>query len=285
MAIDRHADPASSSASSASARSTASAAAPVATGASLARQVALITGASSGIGRATALLFAREGAAVVVGARREAALASLVREIEAAGGHAAALAGDVRDEPYAQALVALAQSRFGGLDIAFNNAGALGPLAPTSDVSLADWQDALDVNLNGAFLGAKYQLPALRARGGGSLIFTSTFVGHTAAFPGTACYAAGKSGLIGLMQALAVEGAPDGVRVNALLPGGTDTPMAREMNGTPEALAQVARLHALGRIATPDEMARAVLFLASPASSFMTGTAMLVDGGISIKRG
>lgn len=250
----------------------------------LARQVALITGASSGIGRATARLFAREGAAVVVGARRQAELDVLVREIEAEGGHAAALAGDVRDEAYARALVALAQSRFGGLDIAFNNAGAMGPLGPTQDVSLDAWNEALSVNLTGAFLGAKHQLPALRARGGGALIFTSTFVGHTAGFPGAASYAAGKSGLIGLTQALAVEVAAEGVRVNALLPGGTDTPMAREMNATPEALAQVARLHALGRIAQPEEMARAVLFLASPASSFMTGATLLVDGGVSIKK-
>lgn len=248
-------------------------------------QVALVTGASSGIGRATALLFASAGAAVVVGARRAAALDTLVDEIETAGGHAVALAGDVRDESFAQALVALARSRFGGLDIAFNNAGALGALGPTPEVSLEAWREAVDVNLTGAFLGAKHQLPALRERGGGALIFTSTFVGHTAGFPGTACYAASKSGLIGLTQALAVEAAADGIRVNALLPGGTDTPMAREMNGTAEQMAAVARLHALGRIASPEEIARAALFLASPASSFMTGTAMLVDGGVSIKKG
>ena len=205
--------------------------------------------------------------------------------IETAGGHAVALAGDVRDESFAQALVALARSRFGGLDIAFNNAGALGALGPTPEVSLEAWREAVDVNLTGAFLGAKHQLPALRERGGGALIFTSTFVGHTAGFPGTACYAASKSGLIGLTQALAVEAAADGIRVNALLPGGTDTPMAREMNGTAEQMAAVARLHALGRIASPEEIARAALFLASPASSFMTGTAMLVDGGVSIKKG
>ena len=248
-------------------------------------QVALVTGASSGIGRATALLFASAGAAVVVGARRAEALDTLVDEIETAGGHAASLAGDVRDESFAQALVALARSRFGGLDIAFNNAGALGALGPTPEVSLEAWREAVDVNLTGAFLGAKHQLPALRERGGGALIFTSTFVGHTAGFPGTACYAASKSGLIGLTQALAVEAAADGIRVNALLPGGTDTPMAREMNGTAEQMAAVARLHALGRIASPEEIARAALFLASPASSFMTGTAMLVDGGVSIKKG
>jgi NAD(P)-dependent dehydrogenase (short-subunit alcohol dehydrogenase family) len=121
-------------------------------------------------------------------------------------------------------------------------------------------------------------------RGSGSLIFTSTFVGHTAGMPGVAAYAASKAGLIGLTQALAVEFGPRNIRVNSILPGGTDTPMARQMNGTPEALAFVRSLHALKRMATPDEQARSVLYLASDASSFTTGTALLVDGGVSINR-
>jgi len=120
--------------------------------------------------------------------------------------------------------------------------------------------------------------------GGGSVIFTSTFVGHTVGFPGTAAYAASKAGLIGLTQALAAEFGPHAVRVNALLPGGTDTPMAHAMNGNAQALAQVAQLHALKRLAQPEELARAALFLASDDASFMTGSAMLVDGGISINR-
>lgn len=248
-------------------------------------KVAIITGASSGIGRATALLLAEHGAAVVLGARRLSPLQALADRIESSGGRACALAGDVRDDGYAQALVRQAQQAYGGLDIAFNNAGTLGPIGPTSEVSLEDWRDALDTNLTSAFLGARHQLPALVARGGGSLIFTSTFVGHTAGFAGVAAYAASKSGLIGLVQALAVEAGPAKVRVNALLPGGTDTPMAREMNGSPEQLAAVARLHSLGRIARPDEIAQAVLFLASDASSFVTGSAMRVDGGVSIHRG
>lgn len=121
-------------------------------------------------------------------------------------------------------------------------------------------------------------------RDGASLIFTSSFVGHTAAFPGAAAYAASKAGLIGLTEALAVEFGPRGVRVNALLPGGTDTPMAHQMNDTPQAMAQVASLHALKRIAGPREIAEAALFQASGASSFVTGSAMLVDGGVSINR-
>jgi NAD(P)-dependent dehydrogenase (short-subunit alcohol dehydrogenase family) len=247
-------------------------------------KVAIITGASSGIGHATSKLFAREGAKVVVGARRPAELDALVAEIELLGGAAIALAGDVREEAFAQALVEAAVSRFGGLDVAFNNAGAFGEMGPTPDVSLAGWTIAIETNLTGAFLGAKHQIPAMLRRGGGSLIFTSSFVGHTAGMPGVAAYAASKAGLIGLTQALAVEFGPRGIRVNAILPGGTDTPMAREMNDTPEAMAFVRSLHALKRIATPDEQARSVLYLASDASSFTTGTALLVDGGVSINR-
>ncbi|WP_337243529.1 SDR family oxidoreductase [Luteimonas sp. gir] len=247
-------------------------------------KVALITGASSGIGQAAAHLFAREGACVVLAARRDARLRAIATQIIDAGGQAAWLAGDVREEAYAQALVALATSRFGGLDIAFNNAGTLGALVPTPQLEARAWHEALDINLSGAFFGAKHQIPAMLARGGGSLIFTSTFVGHTVGFPGTAAYAASKAGLIGLTQALAAEFGPQAIRVNALLPGGTHTPMAEEMNGTPEALAQVAQLHALKRLAEPEELARAALFLASDDAAFMTGSAMLVDGGVSINR-
>ncbi|MCE1191684.1 MAG: SDR family oxidoreductase [Acidovorax sp.] len=250
----------------------------------LADKVAIVTGASSGIGRAAALLFAQHGASVVVGARRQGALDDLVQQIRAAGGAAHSVAGDVRDESFAQRLVAQAVEHFGGLDIAFNNAGTLGESGPTPGISAAGWQDALDTNLTSAFFGAKHQIPALLQRGGGSIVFTSTFVGHTVGFPGVAAYAASKAGLIGLTQALAAELGPQGVRVNALLPGGTLTPMAHAMNGSPEALAQVASLHALKRLAQPEELAQAALYLASDASSFMTGTAMLVDGGVSINR-
>lgn len=249
----------------------------------LASKVAVVTGASSGIGRAAARLFAAEGARVVVVARRAQELATLVDDIVAAGGHAVALSGDVCDEATACDAVACALRHYGRLDIAFNNAGALGPLGPTAQIALADWEAAVAVNLTSAFLAAKHQLPALQP--GGSLIFTSTFVGYTAAFAGTAAYAASKSGLIGLTQALAVEAAPRGVRVNALLPGGTDTPMARQMNGSAESWAAVERLHAMKRVATPEEIARSVLYLASDAASFTTGIALLVDGGVSIHRG
>ncbi|KVA29303.1 SDR family oxidoreductase [Burkholderia ubonensis] len=250
----------------------------------LANKVAIITGASSGIGRATALLFAREGAAVVVGARRKAELESLVTEITAQGGAAIYVAGDVRDETYARTLVQTAVDRFGGLDIAFNNAGTLGEMGPTPQISETGWGETIDTNLTSAFLGAKHQIPAMMLRGSGSIIFTSTFVGYTVGFPGVAAYAASKAGLIGLTQSLAAEFGPKAIRVNAILPGGVDTPMGRTMSASPEAMAHVAGLHALKRIATPEELAQSVLYMASSASSFMTGGALLVDGGVSINR-
>lgn len=247
-------------------------------------KVAIITGASAGIGRSTALLFAREGAKLVVAARRQAELDSLVAEIAAEGGEAVALAGDVRSEDYAKALVSLAVARFGKLDIAFNNAGTLGEGGASTQVSGQGWNDTLATNLNSAFFGAKHQIPEIGKQGGGSIIFTSTFVGYSFAFPGTAAYAASKSALIGLTQALAAEFGPQGVRVNAILPGAVDTAMYREMNNTAEAQSFITNLHALKRVATPEEIARSVLYLASDDSSFVTGTAALVDGGASITR-
>ena len=250
----------------------------------LANKIAIVTGASSGIGRTAARLFAQEGAKLIVAARRKEELDTLVEQIAAFGGEAIACAGDVKDEALHRQLAETAQRRFGGLDIAFNNAGTLGEMGPTPQVSLAGWHDALEINLTSAFLAAKYQIPLMLDRGGGSLIFTSTFVGHTAGMPGVASYAAGKAGLIGLTQALAVEFGPKGIRVNALLPGGTDTPMAQAMIGTPEGRRFVESMHALKRIAQPEEIAKSALYLASDASSFTTGTAMLVDGGVSINR-
>jgi NAD(P)-dependent dehydrogenase (short-subunit alcohol dehydrogenase family) len=247
-------------------------------------KVALITGASAGIGRATAKLFAAEGAKLVVGARREAELASLTAEIQAEGGTAVALAGDVRTEDYAKALVTLAAERFGRLDIAFNNAGTLGESGPTTGVSEDGWNQTIAINLTGAFLGAKHQIAEMLKHGGGSVIFTSTFVGYSFAFPGVAAYAASKSGLIGLTQALAAEFGPRNVRVNAVLPGAVDTAMYREMNDTPEQVEFVTNLHALKRVALPEELARSVLYLASDDSAFVTGTASLIDGGASITR-
>ncbi len=250
----------------------------------LSNKVAIVTGASSGIGRVTARLFAAEGAKVVVGARRQAELDSLVAEIRAAGGDAVAVAGDVRSEDYHKALVAAAVERYGKLDIAFNNAGTIGEAGPSTDVSETGFADTLAINLTASFLAAKHQIAEMARHGSGSVIFTSTFVGYSFSFPGVAAYAASKSGLIGLTQALAAEYGPQNIRVNAVLPGAVDTDMYREMNDTPDKQAFITNLHALKRVATPEELARSVLYLASDDASFVTGTALLVDGGISITR-
>lgn len=247
-------------------------------------KVALITGASSGIGHAAARLFAREGARVVVAARRQKELDELVRAIVQADGQAVALAGDVSDEGFAQALVDLSTREFGGLDIAFNNAGTLGDSAPLPEISRSTWDHVIATNLTSAYLAARHQVPAMVARGGGSIIFTSSFVGHTVGFPGMGAYAASKAGLVALAQVLAAEFGAKGVRANALLPGGTDTPMAAGLIATPESRRFLENLFALKRIASPDEIAKAALFLASDASSFVTGTALLADGGVSINR-
>jgi NAD(P)-dependent dehydrogenase (short-subunit alcohol dehydrogenase family) len=252
----------------------------------LSNKVAIVTGASSGIGNATAILFAREGAKLIVSGRRQAELDALVLQIQAGGGQAVAVAGDVRDEALAQRLVSTAVEHFGGLDIAFNNAGTLGEMGPISETSLSGWCDTIETNLTSAFLGAKFQVPAMIERGGGSLIFTSSFVGYSVGMPGMAAYAASKAGLIGLTYSLAAELGQKRIRANAILPGGTDTPsnVANAPGATPEVRAFIDGLHALKRMASPEEIAKSVLHLASDASSFITGTAFLVDGGVSINR-
>lgn len=249
----------------------------------LQNKVAIVTGASSGIGRATAKLFAQEGAKVIVAARRQHELDTLVEEIQQAGGEAKALAGDVKSEIYSKALVELAIIEYGSLDIAFNNAGILGISDSTPNVSIEAWNKTIEVNLTSAFLGAKYQLPAMM-ESGGSLIFTSSFVGNTIGMPQMAAYSASKAGVVGLTKSLACEYGVNAIRVNALLPGGTDTPMAKEFGDSPEAIEFVNSIHALKRRASPEEIAQSALYLASDASSFTTGTAMLVDGGVSISK-
>lgn len=244
-------------------------------------KIAIVTGASSGIGRAAALVFAEEGAKVVLGARRHALLDGLAEDVRRGGGDAAVLAGDVRDERYAARLVDLAERAFGGLDIGFNNAGIVGDLGPIPDMAAETWRDIIDTNLTSGFYAAKHQIPAMLRRGGGSIVFTSTFVGHTIGLPGMGAYAASKAGLIGLVQVLAAEHGSEGIRVNALLPGGTRTAMAGD---DPDRLDAIGTMHALKRMAEPEEIARAALFLASDDASFVTGAAILADGGNSISK-
>ncbi|MCX5465091.1 SDR family oxidoreductase [Alcaligenes parafaecalis] len=238
-------------------------------------KVALITGASSGIGRAMALMFAEHGAAIVLTARRSALLDEVAKEIRQLGGRAECVAGDItRDQTHAQ-VIELATERFGGLDIAINNAGIVGALKPLAELRPEEWQTTLDTNLGAAFLGARSQIPAMLKRGGGSIVFTSSFVGTSVGLPGMSAYGASKAALMGLVKGITADYAAKGIRANALLPGGTDTDIAGDQSIKDWA----AGLHAMKRIAKPEEIASAALFLASPMSSFVTGSALFADGG------
>lgn len=247
-------------------------------------KVFIISGASSGIGAAAARRFATEGARLVLGARREAELEQVAARINAGGGRAVVLVGDVVDPAFAEGMVTLARDEFGGLDGAFNNAGRLSSGRMLAETEIEEWQAVLTTNLTSAYLAARAQIPALLGRGGGSLIFTGSFIGHTATLPGMGPYAASKTGLIGLVQAIAVDYGAQGIRANALLPGGTMTAMAGDAASNPQTAAFIANLHALKRIAQPEEIAGAALFLASDMSSFVTGSALLADGGNSITK-
>lgn len=238
-------------------------------------KVALVTGASSGIGRAIALRFAAEGAAIVLTARGEALLMELAGEISAKGGRAIASVGDVSQPETHERAVIAAHRAFGGLDIAVNNAGTVGPNRPLAQMELEDWNRTLAVNLTAAYLGARTQIPAMLERGGGSIIFTSSFVGTSVGLPGMAAYGASKAGLMGLVKGITADYAAQGIRANALLPGGVDTGMAGDKSQKEWA----AGLHAMKRIAQPDEIASAALFLASSMASFVTGAALFADGG------
>ncbi len=238
-------------------------------------KVALVTGASSGIGRAIALKFAEQGAALVLTARRGALLEAVAKEIRQSGGRAEFVAGDITQAETHEQLIEAANSRFGGLDIAINNAGIVGALKPLAEMSLEEWQATLDTNLEAAFLGARSQIPAMLHRGGGSIVFTSSFVGTSVGLPGMSAYGAAKAALMGLVKGITADYAAQGIRANALLPGGTDTDIAGDQSTKDWA----AGLHAMKRIAQPEEIASAALFLASSMSNFVTGSALFADGG------
>jgi NAD(P)-dependent dehydrogenase (short-subunit alcohol dehydrogenase family) len=248
----------------------------------LANKTIVVIGASSGIGAAAARLFAEEGANVVVGARRAQELRALADDIAAGHGRAVFLAGDVQEGGYAQALTDLAIDTFGRLDGAFNNVGTMGEMGAIPDMSIDNWNSVLSINLTSAFWAAKAQVPVMKKQGSGSIVFTSSFVGFSnGGMPGMGAYAASKAGLNGLVQSLAAEHAADGIRINALLPGGTITPMAGEGNAA--FLEFVAGLHPMKRMASAEEIAQAALFLLSDRSQFMTGSPMIVDGGMSVR--
>jgi len=238
-------------------------------------KVAIITGASSGIGKAAATLFAEHGASVVLIARRQGPLDLAVEEIKDQGGNALAVVGDVTQDRTHNEAVAAARATFGGLHIAFNNAGLVGAMKPLADIEPREWAEVLAVNLTAAFLGARAQIPAMLEHGPGALVFTASFVGNRLGLPGMAPYAAAKAGLVGLVRGITADYGAAGIRANALLPGGTATDMA----GDAAQREWAASLHAMKRIANPEEIAQAALFLASDMSSFVTGSALWADGG------
>ncbi|MFS8047360.1 SDR family oxidoreductase [Rhizobium sp. BR 314] len=241
----------------------------------LEHKVAIVTGASMGIGRAIALMFAEQGAAIVLTARRPTQLEEVAGEIRGKGGRAIIVAGDVGLPDSHERAVEAAISEFGGLDIAVNNAGTVGAMKPLAEIAPEDWQNTLTTNLTSAYLGARSQIPAMLSRGGGSIVFTSTFVGTSVGIPGMAAYGASKAGLMGLVKGITADYSAQGIRANALLPGGVDTDMAGDQSQKDWA----AGLHAMKRIAQPEEIASAALFLASPMASFVTGSALFADGG------
>jgi len=244
----------------------------------LAGRRALITGASAGIGAATAHLFAAEGARLVLAADDESGLHAEVRAIREAGGSAEAIAGDLADRDFCRCLVRRAVSRLGGLDIVVNNAGVnrRGTAEETAD---ADWDLVMAVNLTAPFLIARAAIPALRASGGGVIVNTASelaFIGTTRA----AAYCASKGGVIQLTRAMALDHAAEGIRVNAICPGPVDTALLRSFRDDPAGeIAAIAEATPLRRVGRPDEIARAILFLAGDDASFMTGAALIVDGG------
>lgn len=244
----------------------------------LAGKVAIITGAAGGIGTASARLFAAEGASLVLADLDADKLPDLAAELESAGAQALAHPTDVSDSASVAALVAATIARFGHLDICFANAG-IGGGGLVADLPEETFDRVIGVNLKGAFLCAKHAVPHLLAAGSGALIFTASELALVGS-PGGAAYCASKAGLIGMARALAVDHGTQGLRVTCLCPGATDTPML--WRGVDDRAAEEASLAArmpLGRIGRPEEIARAALFLASDDASFVTGTALVVDGG------
>jgi NAD(P)-dependent dehydrogenase (short-subunit alcohol dehydrogenase family) len=245
----------------------------------VAGKVALVTGGGSGIGRETALLFAAEGARVYVTDVDEGRARETVETIRAAGGTAESQRVDVTEEAQVDAMVRGCVERLGGLDCALNNAGVSGPAGPLDQVSLGDWSRTLAVNLTGVFLCLKHEIPVMRGRGGGAIVNMSSGAGWIAT-PGLAPYCASKHGVLGLTKTAAVENARTGVRVNAVCPGSTDTPMLRGAMAQGEQVAAMIRASMpIGRLGRPQEIAEAVVWLCSDRASLVTGATMGVDGG------
>jgi NAD(P)-dependent dehydrogenase (short-subunit alcohol dehydrogenase family) len=243
-------------------------------------KAALVTGGGTGIGRASALALAAAGFGVTLVGRRSEPLHAVADKIQALGGQALPLALDMAAEGSAAKAVAAARQRFGRLDAAFNNAGIEGAFGPIETLSLADFDATMAVNLRGTWLACQAQMPALRENGGGAVVVTSSWLA-LGAFPGSSIYSASKAALDGMVRALALEGAPGGVRVNAVSPGIIDTPMFRRFADDAAARPFVDHTPA-ARLGTPEDVGEVVAWLCSDAARFVTGQSLVVDGGYTI---
>lgn len=244
-------------------------------------KVILVTGGTSGIGRATALAFAQEEACVVVAGRRESEGAETVALIEQAGGKGLFVQADISIEADVAAMVAKTLESFGKLDFAFNNAGVFLESAPITEVTQETIDRILAINIRGVALCLKHQIPALLKSGGGAIVNTASFLGIRP-FPGSAIYNASKFAVIGLTKSAALEFASQGVRVNAVCPGVIETAMNEGYRQDEQGRAALNKMQPLGRIGHSEEIAAAVLYLCSPLAKFVTGTTLSVDGGIAV---
>jgi NAD(P)-dependent dehydrogenase (short-subunit alcohol dehydrogenase family) len=242
-------------------------------------KVAIVTGGTSGIGRDTAVLFAKAGAKVVVAGRREAEGKESIDLIRGAGGDGLFVKTDVSRAADVQALVQKTVEKFGRLDIAFNNTGIEGSWGPIVEQSEEDWDSTIDINLKGVWLCLKYEIQQMLKQGGGGAIVNMASVAGFIGSAGAATYCASKHGVMALTKSAALETARSGIRVNVVCPAVIETPMGERLWGAPEAKKFALGLHPIGRFGRPEEIAGAVVWMCSDGASFMTGQSLVLDGG------